>query len=129
LFEFYTDGFADASADARVDLVKDDGAWKLGSIGHGLEHEHQTRRLAAGGDAREWLHVFAHVGGEIELHVIYSGLPKLFHIRVHLHLKPGVLLRHFSDTLLDSSFQQLSNFHSLLMNLLSAVEILLFGNL
>src|SRR6185369_10960440 len=41
LLEFKTHGFADATANPCVDLVKHDRARKLGSVRHSLQHKHQ----------------------------------------------------------------------------------------
>src|SRR5262245_33871186 len=123
LLEFETNRFAYTPADASIDLIKHDGARKLRTIRHRLQHQHQTRCFTTRRHAREWLNVLANVCGKVKLRVVDTFLSRSFNIIRYLNLKPRVIDRDFRDPFLDRLLKLLRRAHTFFVQLTRQLQI------
>jgi hypothetical protein len=122
-FQLKPDSFTDAPADAGIDLVKHDRARKLRTVCHCLQHQHQTRRFAAGCYTREWLNVLAGVCGKVKLSVIDAFLSGSLDVIRDLNLKLRIIDRDLCNACLDCLFKLLRCSHSFFVQLTCKLQI------
>ena len=104
-------GVGDKAGDARVDLVKDQGADSVSMGQSRLEGQHDPGDLAAGGHPHQGLLRLPLVGGEAEGHLVHAGLRKVLGVYCRESRgEGGKGHAHILQIRLDGSFQPLGRF-------------------